>query len=55
MSGKNQGYAAWMDFAMILQKKSMWTTCWAMNEEIVDWIAIQGPKLMKVWSAAKCL
>lgn len=27
----------------------------AMNEEIVDWIAIQGPKLMEVWSTAKCL
>ena len=28
---------------------------WARNEEMVDWIAIQGPKLMEVWSAAKCL
>ena len=22
---------------------------WAQNEEIVDWIAIQGPKIYKVW------
>lgn len=28
---------------------------WARNEEIVDWIAIQGPKLMRLWESAKCL
>lgn len=28
---------------------------WARNEEIVDWIAIQGPKLLKLWEDAKCL
>ena len=28
---------------------------WARNEEIVDWIAIQGPKLAKLWESAKCL
>lgn len=22
---------------------------WALNEEMVDWIAMQGPKIMKVW------
>lgn len=22
---------------------------WAQNEELVDWIAIQGPKLWKAW------
>ncbi|WP_302128728.1 basic secretory protein-like protein [Bacteroides congonensis] len=25
---------------------------WAMNEEIVDWIALQGPKLYKAWQEA---
>ena len=25
---------------------------WADNEEIVDWIAIQGPKLYKAWQEA---
>ena len=25
------------------------TTAWATNEEMVDWIAAQGPKLFKVW------
>lgn len=28
---------------------------WARNEELVDWIAIQGPKLMRLWESAKCL
>lgn len=23
---------------------------WAKNEEMVDWIAIQGPKLYKIWN-----
>lgn len=25
---------------------------WAQNEEIVDWIAIQGPKIWKAWQEA---
>ena len=25
---------------------------WAQNEELVDWIAIQGPKLRKAWQEA---
>lgn len=25
---------------------------WAQNEELVDWIAIQGPKLAKAWKEA---
>lgn len=28
---------------------------WATNEEMVDWMAIQGPKLYAAWTAAKCL
>lgn len=30
---------------------SNWATC----EEIVDWMAIQGPKLYAAWKAANCL
>ena len=26
--------------------------CWAKNEEMVDWIAIQGPKIWKAWQEA---
>ena len=25
---------------------------WAQNEEVVDWIAIQGPKIYKAWQEA---
>lgn len=28
---------------------------WARNEEIVDWIAIQGPKIYKAWQEADAL
>ena len=28
---------------------------WAQNEELVDWIAIQGPKLIKAWKEAGAL
>lgn len=28
---------------------------WAKNEEMVDWFAIQMPKLMKAFKAADCL
>lgn len=27
------------------------TDCWAKNEEMVDWIAIQAPKIFKVFSS----
>lgn len=28
---------------------------WAHNEEMVDWFAIQGPKIMETWQKAGCL
>lgn len=28
---------------------------WAQNEEMVDWIALQGPKLYDAWYQAGCL
>lgn len=28
---------------------------WARNEEIIDWMAIQGPKIMKAWQEAGAL
>lgn len=28
---------------------------WPTNEEMVDWMAIQGPKIYAAWQAAKCL
>lgn len=31
------------------------TDCWPKNEEVVDWFAIQGPKLCDAWKAAGAL
>lgn len=28
---------------------------WARNEEMIDFFAIQGPKIMKTWQDANCL
>lgn len=28
---------------------------WARNEEIVDWFALQGPKIMAAWVDAGCV
>lgn len=28
---------------------------WALNEEMVDWFAIQGPKILEAWKKAKAL
>ena len=28
---------------------------WARNEELIDWIAIQGPKIYKAWEEAGAL
>lgn len=28
---------------------------WAQNEELVDWIAMQGPKIIKAWQEADAL
>lgn len=31
------------------------TKAWAKNEEMIDWLAIQMPKIFKVFEAAGCL
>lgn len=28
---------------------------WSMNEEMIDWFAIQSPKLFQLWEEAGCL
>ena len=28
---------------------------WAKNEEMVDWMALQGPKIIKAWTEAGCM
>ena len=33
----------------------VFASSWAANEEMVDWIAIQGPKLYEAWKSADAL
>lgn len=38
-----------------LSVNTMESTAWAKNEEMADWLAIQGPKLFAAWQQAGCL
>ena len=38
-----------------LAANSSESDAWARNEEMVDWIALQGPKLYKAWQEAGAL
>lgn len=38
-----------------LWQNSYGSKCWAQNEEMVDWIAIQSPKLYKAFEEALCI
>lgn len=38
-----------------LYENSQEIDAWARNEEMVDWIARQGPKIYKAWEAAGAL
>lgn len=39
-----------------LNTSSILVECgWARNEEMVDWIALQGEKIHKAWQEAECL
>lgn len=31
------------------------TDCWAMNEEMIDWFALQFPKILKVFEQLRCV
>ena len=38
-----------------LSVNGMEPSAWPVCEELVDWIAIQGPKLYAAWQQGKCL
>lgn len=38
-----------------LMENSLSVDAWAGNEEMVDWIAIQGPKIYRAWQEAGAL
>lgn len=52
---RNQVVRHELTHAMLSESGLQNESDWARNEEIVDWIAIQGPKLIKLWESAKCL
>lgn len=44
----------------VMYESGMWRNaygvdCWAMNEEMVDFFAIQGQKIHRAWKQAGCL
>ena len=38
-----------------LRSSACGTECWPQNEEMVDWIALQGPKIYAAWKKADAL
>lgn len=38
-----------------LSANTSYCDAWAYNEEMVDWIALQGPKLYKAWKEAEAV
>lgn len=38
-----------------LRGDSSGNDCWAMNEEMIDWIAMQFPKIYKTFAEADCM
>ena len=43
---------AFFDESGLADSSSTFYGAWAKNEEMVDWIAIQGPKIWKAWQEA---
>lgn len=46
---------AFFDESGLQESGVHFTGSWAINEEMVDWIAIQGPKIYEAWRAAGAL
>ena len=38
-----------------LAQNSLSTDAWAQNEEMIDWFAFMGPKIISAWEEAGCL
>lgn len=39
----------------LMESSNQYSGAWAHNEELVDWIALQGGKIYKAWKAAGAL
>lgn len=46
---------AFFDESGLQESGNQFEGSWATNEEMVDWVAIQGPKIYKAWEAAGAL
>lgn len=46
---------AFLDESGLLDSTIHYGGGWAKNEEMVDWIAVQGPKIYAAWQAADAL
>lgn len=46
---------AFLDESGLNYDANAWGSAWSKNEEMVDWIAWQFPKMLKVFQEADCL
>lgn len=46
---------AYLDESGLMESAAAYDRAWTKNEEMVDWIAIQGPKIYASWQAAGAL
>ncbi len=46
---------AFLDESGLQESAGTFEDSWACNEAMVDWIALQGPKIYKAWGEAKAL
>lgn len=46
---------AFFDESGLQDDASAYDGAWSRNEEMVDWIALQGPKIYTAWMAAKAI
>ena len=46
---------AFLNESGLSQDANQWNAAWPKNEEMVDWIAIQFPKILKAYQWCECL
>lgn len=46
---------AFLDESGLQENSNQFEGSWATNEEMVDWIALQGPKIYEAWRTAGAL
>ena len=46
---------AFLDESGLGDNAALYNNAWAKNEEMVDWFALQGPKIYEAWKQAEAL